>query len=93
MAELEFLNRNHQTLVEMVESYVNGEKDDGIRAKLLRALDHETRAKTANNLATALAKLGDAAPGKKEQAVQAAQTAGQGSDWEGDLAFDGARPN
>lgn len=93
MAELEFLNRNHQTLADIIETYVSGEKDDGIRAKLMRSLDHETRAKTANNLATALAKLNDAAPGKKEQAEQAAKTAGQGSGWGDDLEFEGSRPN
>lgn len=93
MAELEFLNRNHQTIADMVADYVNGEKDAQARAKLLKVLDHETRSKTANYLATALAKLNDAAPGKKEQAQAAAETAGQGSDWESDLDFAGARPN
>lgn len=93
MAELEFLNRNHRTLTEMVETYVSGEKDDGARAKLLRSLDHETRAKTANNLATALAKLNDAGPGKKRQAEDDAKTAGANSEWNDDLEFAGARPN
>lgn len=93
MDELEFLNRNHETLVGMVEDYVNGEKEAGIRAKLLKALDHETRSKTANYLATALAKLNDAAPGKKQQAEEEAKTAGQNSDWDDDLDFAGARPN
>lgn len=73
MDELEFLNRNHQTLADMVEDYVNGEKEDGIRAKLLKALDHETRSKTANYLATALAKLQDAAPGKKQERLENAE--------------------
>lgn len=85
MAELEFLNRNHQTIAEMVEAYVNGEKDASARAKLMKALDHETRSKTANHLATALAKLQDAAPGKKEQAEEDAKTAGAGSSEWGDL--------
>lgn len=94
MAELEFLNRNHQTLAGMVEDYINGEKDAGARAKLLKALDHETRSKTANYLATALAKLVDAAPGKKEQAQADAETAGQGSGWGDDLETGvSARPN
>ncbi len=73
MDELEFLNRNHQTLADMVEDYVNGEKEDGIRAKLLKVLDHETRSKTANYLATALAKLQDAAPGKKQERQENAE--------------------
>lgn len=93
MDELEFLNRNHETLVGLVEDYVNGEKDSSARAKLLKALDHETRSKTANYLATALAKLNDAAPGKKQQAEEEAKTAGQNSEWEDDLDFTGARPN
>jgi hypothetical protein len=42
MDELEFLNRNHETIAGMVEDYVNGEKDAGARAKLLKVLDHET---------------------------------------------------
>lgn len=85
MDELEFLNRNHETIAGMVEDYVNGDKDAGARAKLLKVLDHETRSKTANYLATALAKLNDAAPGKKEQAEEDAKTAGQGSGWGDDL--------
>jgi hypothetical protein len=94
MSELEFLNRNHQTLADMVEDYINGDKDAGARAKLLKALDHETRSKTANYLATALAKLVDAAPGKKEQAEDDAKTAGQGSGWGDDLDTGvSSRPN
>lgn len=94
MTELEFLNRNHQTLVDMVEDYVNGEKDGQARAKLVRLLDHESRAKAANYLATALAKLVDAAPGKKDQAKADAESAGQGSSWGDDLdAGMAGRPN
>lgn len=85
MDEMEFLNRNHETIAGMVEDYVNGEKDSSARAKLLKGLDHETRSKTANYLATALAKLNDAAPGKKEQAEEDAKSAGQGSGWGDDL--------
>jgi hypothetical protein len=85
MAELEFLNSNYETLADMVDAYLNGERDDRNRAKLLKALDHETRSKTANYLATALAKLNDAAPGKKEEARDAAETAGQNSAWGDDL--------
>jgi hypothetical protein len=48
-------------------------------------MDHETRTKSSNQLATALAKLNDAAPGKKEQAQADAETAGQGSGWGDDL--------
>lgn len=85
MVELTFLNRNHQTLEDLVETFVNGEKDDRTRAKLLKALDHETRCKNANALASALVRLNDAAPGKKEQAVEDAKNAGQGSGWGDDL--------
>jgi hypothetical protein len=94
MSELEFLNKNHQTLAGLVEDYVNGEKDSSARAKLMKALDHETRSKTANYLATALAKLVDAAPGKKEQAQTDAETAGHDSGWGADLDADVVgRPN
>lgn len=96
MAELEFLNRNHQTLVDIVEAHVDGNEreDRATRAKLIRSLDHETRAKTANNLATALAKLNDATPGKKQLAEEGARTAGQGSSWGDDLESGiSGRPN
>jgi hypothetical protein len=84
MAELEYLNQNAATLMELVENNFNGEKDSSTRAKLLKALDHETRTKSSNQLATALAKLNDAAPGKKEQAEDDAKTAAAGTEW-GDL--------
>jgi hypothetical protein len=87
MAELEFLNRNHEILASMVEDYLAGASDVTARAKLIKALNHETRSKTANYLATALAKLHDATPGKKETAEAAALSAGQGSEWEEDLQF------
>lgn len=38
-------------------------------------------------------KASDIAQGKKEQAAEAAKTAGQGSDWGDDLAFVHAPPN
>jgi hypothetical protein len=85
MAELEFLNANHETLVGMVEDYVNGERDGSERSRLIKLLNHESRCKSANYLATALAKLNDAAPGKKEQARVAAEEAGQNSGWGDDL--------
>jgi hypothetical protein len=67
MAELEYLNQNASILMELVDANFNGEKDGSIRAKLMKALDHEVRTKSSNQLATALAKLQDAAPGKKEE--------------------------
>jgi hypothetical protein len=85
MSELEFLNKNAGVLSELVEQHFNGEDDDSAKRKLLKALDHETRTKSANYLATALAKLTDAAPGKKDQAQADAQTAGHGSGWGSDL--------
>jgi hypothetical protein len=85
MAELQFLNRSHQTLVEIVEAHVSGEKDTLTRFKLIRSLDHQTRVKTVNNLATALAKLNDAASGKKRQAEDTAKSAGHNSEWGDDL--------
>lgn len=81
MDELDYLNAHHQTLMELVDINFNGEKDAGTRAKLLKALDHEVRTKSANQLATALAKLSDAAPGKKEQAEEDAKTAAAGTEW------------
>jgi hypothetical protein len=67
MAELEYLNQNASILMELVDANFNGEKDAATRAKLMKALDHEVRTKSSNQLATALAKLQDAAPGKKEE--------------------------
>jgi hypothetical protein len=94
MSELEFLNEHALTLSELVETEFSGEKDFRTRAKLLKALDHDTRTKSSNQLATALAKLNDAMPGKKEQAEDDAKTAGQGSAWGDDLDTGVAgRPN
>jgi hypothetical protein len=67
MAELEYLNQNASILMELVDTNFNGEKDAATRAKLMKALDHEVRTKSSNQLATALAKLNDAAPSKKEE--------------------------
>jgi hypothetical protein len=94
MAELEYLNQHAIILMELVEANFNGEKEAGTKAKLLKALDHEVRTKSSNQLATALAKLNDAAPGKKEQAEEDAKTAGQGSGWGDDLDTGiASRPN
>lgn len=82
MAELEYLNEHASTLMELVEIHFNGEKEGGVRAKLLKALDHEVRTKSSNQLATALAKLTDAAPGKKEQAEEESKTAAAGTEWD-----------
>lgn len=84
MAELEYLNQHADTLMELVDANFNGEKDGATKAKLLKALDHEVRTKSSNQLATALAKLNDAAPGKKEQAEEDSKTAAAGTEW-GDL--------
>jgi hypothetical protein len=81
MVELEFLNEHALTLSELVEATFNGDKDGSTRAKLLKALDHETRTKSFNQLATALAKVNDTAPGKREQAEDDAKTAGVGTAW------------
>jgi transposase len=89
MDELEFLNSHATILSELVEINFGGEKDSSARAKLLKALDHETRTKSSNQLATALAKLNDAMPGKKEQAEEDAKTAAAGTEW-GDLEEDTA---
>jgi hypothetical protein len=94
MDELEFLNQHADVLGELVECHFNGDKEHQTKAKLLRALDHETRTKSSNQLATALAKLQDAAPGKKEQAQAEAETAGQDGGWGDDLdAGTAGRPN
>jgi hypothetical protein len=94
MEELEFLNKHAEILSELVEDHFNGEKDGNVRGKLQKALDHETRTKSSNQLATALAKLNEAAPGKKEQAQTAAETAGQDGGWGDDLDVGApGRPN
>lgn len=88
MEELEFLNRHADELSEIVEAYFSGEKDDRIRFKLQKALDHETRTKSSTQLASALQKLQDAAPGKKEEQMIEAErvAAGGDDDWGDDLA-------
>jgi hypothetical protein len=85
MAELEAAGDNVPRLLDLVEGEFDGEKDGKRRAQLERILTFESRARTANFLATALAKLVDAAPGKKQQAEDAAAEAGKGSDWGDDL--------
>jgi hypothetical protein len=85
MEELEFLNRHYEILEELVEVNFDGEKDARTRFKLQKALDHETRAKSSTQLASALQKLQDSTPGKKEQASTAAETAGQDGGWGDDL--------
>ncbi|MDB5618454.1 hypothetical protein [Tardiphaga sp.] len=82
MAELEYLNEHAALLMELVDANFTGEKDAATRAKLLKALDHEVRTKSSNQLATALAKLTDAAPGKKEQAEEDSKTAAAGTEWD-----------
>jgi hypothetical protein len=82
MAELEYLNEHASLLMELVDTNFTGEKDAGTRAKLLKALDHAERTKSSNQLATALAKLTDAAPGKKEQADEDSKTAAAGTEWD-----------
>lgn len=67
MSELEYLNQNASILMDLVDANFNGEKDGATRAKLMKALDHEVRTKSSNQLATALAKLQDAAPSKKDE--------------------------
>jgi hypothetical protein len=88
MEELEFLNRHAEDLSALVEEHFNGEKDDRIRFKLQKALDHETRTKSSTQLASALQKLQDASPGKKEEQKTEAQriAAGGDDDWGDDLA-------
>lgn len=87
-AELEFLNQHAELLSELVEEHFNGEKDDRIRFKLQKALDHETRTKSSTQLASALQKLQDAAPGKKEEQKSEAERVASGGDddWGDDLA-------
>lgn len=93
MTELEIVNEHIHLLREIVESDFDGAKDAKRKARIEKLLSYETRAKTANYLATALAKLNDAAPGKKEQARADADTAGQDSEWGDDLDSGAARPN
>lgn len=94
MAELKFLNRHADVLTELVEAHFSGEKDDRIRSKLTKALDHETRTRSSAQLASALQKLNDAAPapGKKEQAQADAETAGRDSGWGADLGIGSGPP-
>jgi len=90
MAELEAATLHGDELQALIEEDFAGPSNARRRAKLEKLLSFESKAKTANYLATALAKLNDALPGKKEQARTDAETAGQNSELWGDL--DGGGP-
>ena len=96
MEELEFLNRHADDLSELVEEHFNGEKDERVRFRLQKALDHETRTKSSTQLASALQKLQDAAPGKKEERQSSAERVAAGGDddgWGDDLAAPTSKVN
>lgn len=96
MSELEAVSENSSILLELSELLSGETEDEGamqrVRALLEKVISLPARAQAAKNLASALAMLRDAAPGKKKEAEEAAKTAGQGSSW-GDDLDGGARPN
>lgn len=92
MAELELETANVHLLAELVEIETAEDKTPHRRRALQKALSLPVRTQAAKNLATALATLRDAAPGKKDQQAEAAKNAGQGSEWSDDLEFEG-QPN
>lgn len=85
MTELRVASANADLLEQIVEEETAGDKSPRRRDFMLRMVSMPVRAKTMQNLASALRMLDDAAPGKKEQAQEDAKTAGAGSDWGDDL--------
>lgn len=78
MAELEVENANIHMLAELVEIETAEDRGPHRRRILEKALSLPTRTQSAKNLATALATLRDAEPGKKEQREDAAREASRG---------------
>ena len=80
-------------LDEIVEEEAAGNKSPKRRMAIEKALSLPVRMQAAKTYALALATLTSAGPGKKEQAQDAAQTAGRGTDWNDDLNAGGFGAN
>lgn len=94
MDELETATTHLGELETLIEQETAGEKDPRRRNAMLKAVDLPVRAAALKNLANALKTLNESRPlGKKEEAQEASETAGQGTEWGSDLATPGARPN
>lgn len=83
--ELDAMTSHLGELEDMIIDETRGDKDSRKRNAMLRAISHGTRTMAAKNLALALRTYDEAAPGKKQQAQEAAETAGVGTEWGDDL--------
>ena len=80
-------------LEELIMAETEGDRDGRRRAAMLRAVALPTRAAVLKNLAAATRIMSEAAPGKKDEAAEAARTAGAGTEWGDDLAGPDVRLN
>lgn len=94
MDELEAATTHIGELETMIETVTAGDKDPRARNALYKAVDLPVRAGALKNLANALKTLNESKnTGKKEQAQEAANTAGAGTEWGDDLDAPSSRPN
>lgn len=94
MDELDVCTTHIGELEQMIEAETEKDKDPRRRNALYKAVDLPVRAGAIKNLANALKTLNEAKTvGKKEQAKEAADTAGDGTEWGDDLNVPGSRPN
>lgn len=81
-------------LEDLIEKATADDKDPRRYNALMKAVGLPTRAGAMKNLANALKTLNEAkTTGKKEQAQEAADTAGTGTEWGSDLDATTTRPN
>jgi hypothetical protein len=87
--ELDAVTSYQGQLAEEIAVETAGDRDPRRRAAMLRAIDLSSRSTILKNLATATKTFaevhGPGALGKKERAVEAAKSAGRGTDWGDDL--------
>ena len=92
--ELSAVTSHIGELEEMIEAETAGDKNPKRREAMYRAIELPMRSQVLKNIATAVRTFAEAAPGKKEEAQRAADTAGEGTDWGDDLdATTAGRPN
>jgi hypothetical protein len=87
--ELDAVTSRRGELVAWIDQETAGERDPRRRHAMIRAIDLPSRSTTLKNLATAAKTFaeihGSGSLGKKERAVEAAKSAGVGTDWGDDL--------
>ena len=84
MQELHLASAHPDFLEQVIAEETHGDRSPKRRQLLLRIVSLPTRIQAARNLASALALIAEAGPGKKQQRDEDAKTAGEGSEW-GDL--------